>query len=289
MNSGIENLGSARSVLFVPGDRPDRFAKAAASGADLIVLDIEDSVAPEGKRAARGAIDGWLGTGRQAVVRINGTDTPWFTEDVAMTAAHRCAVMLPKVCGADHVAAVARRLPSRIPLIALIETAPGIQAAGEICAADRIAAVAFGSIDLGTELGIRPDDRQALLHARSAVVLAAAAAGRPAPWDGVTTAVHDDEAVRADAAHAAQLGFGGKLCIHPRQVAIVNAEFEPSPAEQAWAQRVLDAAADGSGAARVVDGCMVDKPVIDRAVRLLARARNRELRAACGQLEGELH
>ncbi|QPG70185.1 HpcH/HpaI aldolase/citrate lyase family protein [Mycolicibacterium mucogenicum] len=285
MEPRIENVGGARSVLFVPGDRPDRFAKAAASGADLIVLDLEDAVAPDAKSAARDAVDGWLSAGRQAVVRVNGTDTPWFTDDVAVASAHQCAVMLPKALGAEHVALVARRLPCRIPLIALIETASGIQAAGEICAADRIAAVAFGSIDLSAELGIRPDDRQALLHARSVVVLAAAA-GKPAPWDGVTTAVHDDEAVRADAAHAAQLGFGGKLCIHPRQVAIVNAQFEPSPAEQAWAQRVLDAAADSRGSACVIDGCMVDKPVLDRAARLLARARNGESRAACGHLEG---
>ncbi len=273
MEPRSDNLGSARSVLFVPGDRPDRFAKAVASGADLIVLDLEDAVAPGAKSDARAAVDRWLAAGRQAIVRINGTDTPWFIDDIAMTAAHQCAVMLPKAGSADHIATVAGRLPDRIPLIALIETAAGIRAAGEICAADRTAAVAFGSIDLSTELGIRPDDRQALLHARSAVVLAAAAARRPAPWDGVTTAVHDDEVVRADAAHAEQLGFGGKLCIHPRQVPIVNAEFQPSPAELAWAQRVLDAAATGRGAAWVVDGCMVDKPVIDRAVQLLARHR----------------
>lgn len=289
MERRIENLDCARSVLFVPGDRPDRFTKAAACGADLVVLDLEDAVAPDAKSTARDAVDRWLGTGRQAVVRINGTGTPWFDDDVAMAAAHQCAVMLPKTSSAEHVSTVARLLPSRIPLIALIETALGVLAAGEICAANRIAAVAFGSIDLSAELGIRPDDRQALLHARSSVVLAAAAARRPAPWDGVTTAVHDDEAVRDDAAHAGQLGFGGKLCIHPRQVAIVNAEFQPSSAEQALAHRVLDAAAVGGGAACVVDGCMVDKPVIDRAVRLLARVRNDEPLPSGGQLEGKLH
>lgn len=285
----MEQLGSARSVLFVPGDRPDRFAKAATSGADVIVLDLEDAVAPDAKRAARDAVDRWLGTGQRAIVRINGTDTAWCADDVAMASAHQCAVMLPKAHCADHVATVARQLPGRVPLIALIESASGICAAAEICAADRIAAVAFGSIDLSVELGVRPDDREALAYARSAVVLAAAAARRPAPWDGVTTAVHDDEAVRTDAADAEKLGFGGKLCIHPRQVAIVNAQFQPSPAEQAWAQRVLDATAASRGAACVVDGGMVDKPVVDRAVRLLARARSDEPLASSGQVEGKLH
>ncbi|MUL67876.1 CoA ester lyase [Mycobacterium sp. CBMA 234] len=273
MSRLIENLADARSVLFVPGDRPDRFAKAAASGADLIVLDLEDAVAPDAKSTARDAVDRRLSTSPQVIVRINATDTAWFAADIAMVSRYPCAVMLPKTHSAEHVTTVAEHLAPATPVIALIETAAGIQRAAEICACEPVVRAAFGSIDLSAELGIDPDDRQALLHARSTLVLAAAAAGQPAPWDGVSTVVHEDESVAADASRAARVGFGGKLCIHPRQVPIVNAQFQPSPAEQAWAQQVLAAVAACDGGACLVDGRMVDKPVIDRAARLMARAR----------------
>ncbi|BCO81759.1 citryl-CoA lyase [Mycobacterium paraintracellulare] len=262
-------LTGARSLLFVPGDRPDRFAKAAASGADAVVLDLEDAVAPEAKGNARDAVAEWLAAGATSVVRINGTGTDWHDEDLAMVARRECGVMVPKARSAAHLAEISGQLPTDTPLIALIETAPGVLAAAEICAADAVARAAFGSVDLGAELGIDPDDHDCLQYARSALVMGSAAAGRAAPLDGVTTAVHNDGAVSADAARAVRLGFGGKLCIHPRQVGIVNSRFSPSADELAWARRVVAAAADGG--VRTVDGRMVDKPVIDRAARSLAR------------------
>lgn len=270
LNSLSELLSYARSLLFVPGDRPERFVKAAVSGADAIVIDLEDAVATTAKDEARKAADRWLASGRDAVIRVNGTGTDWHGEDVAMAARHRCAVMIPKAHSAAHIAEVRTRLPGATPVVALIETAAGIAAAAEICAVDGVVRAAFGSIDLAAELGIDPDDDESMRYARSSLVVAAAAAARPAPLDGVTTVVDDDGPVTADAARAARLGFGGKLCIHPRQAAIVNACFSPSADDLTWARRVR-AAAEGGVCA--VDGRMVDKPVLERAAKILARER----------------
>ncbi|KBR61951.1 HpcH/HpaI aldolase/citrate lyase family protein [Mycobacterium avium] len=270
MTAMHDDLASARSLLFVPGDRPDRFTKAASSDADGIIIDLEDAVAPEAKARAREAVDRWLATGGVGTVRINGTETPWHQEDLEMAARHGCPVMVPKARSASHLAQISRRLPTGTALIALIETAAGVLAAADICAVEGVVRAAFGSVDLGAELGIDPEDHESLRYARSAVVLGSAAAGLAAPLDGVTTAVHDEGAAGADAARAARLGFGGKLCIHPCQVAPVNSQFSPSIEEQAWARKVM-AAGSGNGA-RTVDGCMVDKPVVDRAARILARA-----------------
>jgi len=266
-----DTLAAARSVLFVPGDRPDRFDKAAASGADAIILDLEDAVAGDAKTAARDAVDRWLGSCRtDVVVRINGTETDWHSDDLAMLAEHRCAVMVPKAHSVDHLAHISEQLGAETRLVVLLETALGIMAAHPVCAFHRVVRAAFGSVDLGAELGIDPDDHGALQYARSAVVMASAAADLSAPLDGVTAAVEDEQRVAADSDRAARSGFGGKLCIHPRQVAVVNSRFTPSELEIAWAHRVLHAASDHG--AHVVDGRMVDKPVVDRAMRIMTRS-----------------
>lgn len=254
----------------MPGDRPDRYAKAAASGADAVVIDLEDAVSPEAKYTAREQTHRWLAGGGEAVVRVNGTETSWFDDDIAMVGGHECAVMLPKASSASQIRGVSAQLRSQTPLVALIETAAGIVAAPEICAVDAVVRAAFGSVDLGAELGIDPDDHEALRHARSALVLGCAAAEGPPPLDGVTTTVDDDRVVSADAAWAARLGFGGKLCIHPRHVAIINDKFSSTAEQLDWAKRIVAAA--GEGAVGVVDGRMVDKPVVDRATGILARA-----------------
>lgn len=235
----------------------------------MIVLDLEDAVAAGAKDSAREAVDAWLGAGADAVVRINDTETDWYSDDVAMVARHRCAVMLPKATSARQVASVAERFRSGTPMVALIETAAGVLAAQEICAVEAVTRAAFGSIDLAAELGVDPDAHEALQLARSTVVLASAATRTAAPFDGVTTAIKDGRLIVGDSARAARLGFGGKLCIHPSQVETVNHTFTPSDAEIAWARKITEAAA-GSGA-RVVAGRMVDKPVIERAERIIAR------------------
>ncbi|AKP57224.1 citrate lyase [Mycobacteroides abscessus subsp. abscessus] len=268
MTGPESGIGWARSLLFVPGDRPERFAKAVDSGADAIVIDLEDAVAPDAKNVAREAAERWLREGGHAIVRINGSGTQWHADDVALAAACGCPVMLPKACSASHVSEVVAELPPGTELIALIETAAGVLAAPEICATDGVVRVAFGSIDLAAELGINPEEHESMLYARSALVMAAAAAGQATPVDGVTTTLNDADLLLADAARAARLGFGGKLCIHPRQVPAINAQFSPSQDEVAWARRV-SAAVDGG--ASVVDGRMVDKPVVERAARILQR------------------
>jgi citrate lyase subunit beta/citryl-CoA lyase len=262
-------VAAARSLLFVPGDRPDRFAKAEASGADGVVLDLEDAVAAANKDAARSEVTAWLATGKSSTVRINAADTPWFADDLSMVGGvDGITVMLPKA-SVDGVAAVVAALGDRTRVVALLETAAGILDAAAICRSPNVVRAAFGSIDLSTEVGVDPDDREALLHARSSVVLASAAGGIAAPFDGVTTDVTDAEPARADTVYAARLGFGGKLCIHPIQVAAVNAAFDPDPDQIAWARDVL--AAEGSGAAKV-GGHMIDAPVLERARRIIARS-----------------
>ncbi|PJE06020.1 CoA ester lyase [Mycobacterium sp.] len=260
-----------RSLLFVPGDRPERFAKAAASGADGIVLDLEDAVASVNKAQARHHVAAWLADSK-SMVRINAADTEWFDGDVALVQSTHCPVMVPKVQSAAQIAAIVRHLPN-VPVTVLLETASGIVHSAEICAVPGVTGVAFGSVDLGAELGVDPADRQSMAQARGALVLAAAANQLPPPLDGVCVDLENDDVVAAEAKYAARLGFGGKLCIHPRQVISINGAFTPTVEDVAWAQRVVGAD-EGNGTA-VVDGKMIDRPVLIRASRILQRADRR--------------
>jgi citrate lyase subunit beta / citryl-CoA lyase len=256
----------ARSLLFVPGDRPERFDKATASGADLVVIDLEDAVAPEAKEFARQQAAAHAAAGHRAAVRINAVGTPWHEGDVAALAGSGAAVvMLPKAIAGPGLGALGRTGAS---VIALVETAAGILDARAVASTPGVCRLAFGSFDLAAELGIDPLDEQALLAARTALVLGSAAAGLPAPVDGVRARIDDDAGLRAEAEAARRLGFTGKLCIHPRQVPIVRAAFAPTADQVAWARRVVSAA-DGGRAVAAVDGSMVDKPVLDRARRVL--------------------
>lgn len=270
MTSFTRVVATARTLLFVPGHRPDRFAKATASGADVVILDLEDAVGTDRKVEAREHVRVWLEQGHAAVVRINASGTEWHDDDVAMVAEWADVVMLPKAESASQLEALTRRLPRLAGLIPLVETAVGVTQAVSVCATPRVVRPAFGSVDLAAQLGVDHRSREALQHARSSLVLAAAAAGCDAPIDGVTTALGDEAALRADIEHATALGFTGKLCIHPAQVATVNAAFTPSDDEIAWARAVLAAAPDGS--VTVHNGQMVDRPVLLRAEAILARA-----------------
>ncbi|WP_033294839.1 HpcH/HpaI aldolase/citrate lyase family protein [Amycolatopsis jejuensis] len=256
-------IETARSLLFVPGNRPERFAKAAASGADVVVLDLEDAVGPAAKVDAREHVRAWLDEGNKAVVRINGTGTPWYQEDLAMVTGRAQAVMVPKAENAEQV-------DLALPVIPLLETALGIAKAIEVCAADSVVRPAFGSVDLAAQLGVDHQSHDALRYARSAVVLAAAAAGCAAPIDGVTTTLADEAMLQKDLAHAIELGFTAKLCVHPRQVGPVREAFRPSAEDIDWARGVLAMAADGS--VNVYNGQMVDRPVLLRAEAILARS-----------------
>ncbi len=273
------DVNAARTFLFVPGDRPERFAKAAASGADLVILDLEDAVGPERKPAARDHVGAWLADCVPCVVRVNAAGTPWHDDDMAMVALHPgpvAAVMVPKAEEPKALEALAIDLPPSIALIPLIETAAGILSAAALCAVPRVARPAFGSVDLAAQLGVDHRSHAALHHARSVLVLAAAAARCAGPVDGVTTSLADDTALRADLGHAAELGFTGKLCIHPRQVPVANERLAPSADDVAWARDVVAKAVSAKGADGSVtvgaDGQMIDRPVVLRAQAILARA-----------------
>jgi citrate lyase subunit beta/citryl-CoA lyase len=258
-----------RSYLFVPADRPERFEKALGCDADAVIVDLEDAVAPEKKDAARSALGEWLATTRSSVVvRINGIDSPWFRDDLVLCSQPGvAAVMLPKAERAQDLAAVSESAAGK-PLLPLIETAAGFDGMRSVAQAPQVERLVFGSIDFQLDLGISGEG-DALLYFRSQLVLISRLASLAAPVDGVSTSIDDLQALERDAEHARQLGFGAKLCIHPKQVERVNRSFSPSEEEILWAQRVLDAAARSNGAAVALDGKMIDRPVILRAHALL--------------------
>lgn len=259
-----------RSFLFVPGNRPERFEKACNAGAHAVIIDLEDAVAPGDKAAAREAVRAWLAAGRSAWLRINGPESEWFGADLELAGQGGVAgVMLPK---AEEARAI-RELRSRAGaarIVPLIESALGLWRAETLAAQAGVERLAFGSVDFQLDTGIEGDGEE-LLYARSRLVIASRVAGRLAPVDGVTLAIDDEAALAADARRARLLGFGGKLCIHPRQVACVNAGFAVSPSDIAWARRVLEAAEGSADNAVRLDGKLIDRPVIERARALLSQ------------------
>ena len=261
-----------RSYLFVPGNRPDRLLAASRAGADVVLIDLEDAVAPIDKAAARHAVTEWLADSRPAYLRINGADTEWFDEDLSLlTLPGLQGVMLAKSEEVATLAAVQRAATRALPLIPLIESARGLWNVMALASAPGVVRLAFGAVDFQLDLSI-DGEREELLMARSQLVLASRLAGLPPPVDGVTMALDDDEALSRDVAYARRLGFGGKLCVHPRQVAVINDGFLPTATELEWAGRVVAAAAAAGDNACRVDGKLVDRPVIDRARAILRTA-----------------
>lgn len=269
MSTVGEAVAAARTLLFVPGDRPERFEKAAASGADAVVLDLEDAVAPAAKEAALANVLAWLRGGHGAIVRINALGTPTHAAEISALAGTGAVVMLPKADSAAAIANVVARLAGEL-VVALVETARGVRDVDEIAAAPGVIRLALGTVDLAAELGVAHTSYAALAYSRGRLVVASAAAGLPGPIDGVTTAINEPDLLRSDVTAAAEVGLTGKLCIHPSQVAAVNAAYAPTADEVDWAHRVVAGMADGGVA--VVDGAMVDAPVLTRARRILSLA-----------------
>ena len=265
------------TYLFVPGNRPDRFEKALSSQAGAVIVDLEDAVAPADKVAARTAFATWMRTSNAArdriLLRINDESTPWFDADAALvreTAVR--GVVLPKAESALQIERIAASLPDGGFVIAIVETAKSIIALDSIARATRVQRLAFGTIDYAVDLDLAEGD-EGLLYPACRIALASRAAGIATPVAGVTADIGDEARLRADLRFARACGFGAKMCIHPKQVAPIHAAFVPRDDEIAWAKRVV-AAADASPGAVQVDGRMVDRPVVAKAMRILARARS---------------
>ncbi|CDI12353.1 CoA ester lyase [Agrobacterium pusense] len=262
--------GVARTYLFVPGNRPDRFEKAEASGADRIIIDLEDAVAPSEKDDARIAMSQWLRGGHASVVRVNGADSFWFDADLSAVATVSSAeVMLPK---ADLVSLkqVLHYLVDR-PVIALIETAQGLQQVNEIARMKGVSRIAFGNIDFSTDARL-PVASPALDHARFKIAMASRCAGLPSPIDGVTVSLDTDIDLLADLRRAVDFGFGGKLCIHPKQVAAANILLRPSADDITWARTIMAAAEMAGDNVTQLEGKMIDRPVVQRAAHILRQS-----------------
>jgi citrate lyase subunit beta / citryl-CoA lyase len=281
MSTAHAALAHARTLLFVPGNRPERFQKAITSGADGVVLDLEDSVPVGAKPAARVAIAStWAGLRDTAelplVVRINSVETEAGRADLAWLAGlpfRPDGVMLSKAESAVQLHASAEAVPD-IALLPLIESAAGLLALPRIASAPGVLRLIVGHIDFMADTGIRcTDDERELDGLRFAVAMHSSANRLAQPIDGVTVAIDDDARLHADTQRALRFGFGGKLCIHPRQLAAVHAAMMPSDPEIEWARRVLAADEASGGAAIQLDGRMIDLPVVLQARQTLARAR----------------
>lgn len=261
-----------RSYLFVPGNRPDRFDRALASGADMVVLDLEDSVAPDQKNNARQAVLSWLSPEHPVCLRINGMNSGWFDDDLKIcTAAGVAAIMLPKVESQDPVERVTDDLGEGIPVLPFIESASGYWNMLAVAGARGVQRLVFGALDFLLDLGMSAQADE-LNSVRLQMVLISRLAGIAAPVESVTQDIDDTGTLRDDARRARSLGFGGKLCIHPSQVTEINNCFSYSAEELAWARKVMAAAEQSNGAVKLLEGKMIDKPVIERARLILGQS-----------------
>jgi citrate lyase subunit beta/citryl-CoA lyase/(S)-citramalyl-CoA lyase len=265
-----------RSLLFVPGSRPERIAKALGAGADAVVVDLEDAVAPDAKDEARGAVLSELNVDRRFAVRVNPLETGWGRDDADALAAHGCApafVMLPKAESAGQIEVLAAALGDQASggIIPIIESALGLRNAWEICAVDGVTAVLFGGGDMSADLGVAME-WEPLFFARAQVAAACAAAQVPAidvPW----LDVKNEDGLIAETERVKALGYQAKACIHPAQVSPVNTVFTPSQADIFEAERVIAALEDAGGGAALLDGKLIEAPIIRRARRVLEAAR----------------
>lgn len=261
------------AVLFTPGNRPERFEKGWAASGGRLILDLEDAVASELKAVARESVCHWLhNTGNQPLVRVNAIDSPQQADDLAVLGGLRVAgVIVPKVNGPRDLDNVRAAWPSAA-LFPLIETAQGLEAATLIARAPGVCQLLLGALDLHAECDIEFPHTALLEHARLRLMLASRAAKLASPIDSPHPAVRELGEVARDAQAAARLGFAGKLCIHPAQIACVRDAFRPSEAQLEWARAVIAAGSTHAGAVQV-RGQMVDAPVVVWAKAVLSRDR----------------
>lgn len=264
-----------RTALFVPAIRPDRLPKALATEADAVIIDLEDSVAPEDKLTARRHLAEFAAAhpDERFMVRINDGTTTWFDQDLALCRELPgvVGIVLPKAEAARHVHIVSG---AGKPLIPVIESARGLRNLDGIAGAAGVWRLSFGILDLMLEFGTRPGtdgSARILDQVRYQILLHSSMNGLPPPLDTIYADFSDLEGLGRRIAVARDMGFGGMLCIHPAQIPVVHEAFLPSAHELDWARRVLAEAERGGALAFRVDGRMVDLPLIERARRLLAR------------------
>jgi citrate lyase subunit beta/citryl-CoA lyase len=296
-----------RSLLFCPANEPRKVRHLSDSGADAVVLDLEDAVADSQKIAARNSARGALPklTGVMRTVRVNAFETGLTAGDVAaVVCAELDAIVLPKAETLQDMRRLDRLIaraetangvvPGSVGVIAIVETCAGVATAGEIAGSGpRLISLVFGSGDLGTDLGlptVRGDLTAALAYGRAKIVYDARAAGLPPPLDGPFLKIRDQAALEADCRTSRSLGHRGRICIHPDQVPVVNRVFGPDPDEVVFARKVIDAFADaerGGSAAIDVDGVFVDYPIVYKAERIVALADSIAARANGQQTAGK--
>lgn len=273
-----DQLVGLRSLLFAPATDQQKLTRAFATGADGVIADLEDSVAPHAKRTARTITERVLagvGTSAARLLRINGVDTEEFVDDLELARGLELeAIVLPKATP-DAVAALGDDGP---PVVAIIETSVGLQLAAQVAGCRRVGALALGAVDLRAELGLEPrPDELEILYARSQLVIGSGAAGIRSPFDVVHVDFSDLTGLERSSWTARSLGFRGKLCIHPGQVPVVNRAFTPTDEELERARRVVDAyarAVEGGRGVVALEGQMIDLPVVERARRMLAESMN---------------
>ena len=273
-------VNAARTFLFAPANRPDRYGKALDSGADAVVFDLEDAVPPAEKHTARATLaSAWprlRAAGIPILVRINPPGLPAGAADLDWLSdldGPPAGLMIPKTESHADLAAV-RAARSDTILLPLIESAAGYDALAEIAGAPGVGRLALGHIDFMADTGIQcSEDEDELAPLRFALTIASRRHHLAPAVDGVTVALRDDDRLRRDTLRSLRFGFGAKLCVHPRQVSVIHQAMHPGPDEVAWARRVLDADAGSGGQAVQLDGRMVDRPVVLHAQRLLARVR----------------
>jgi len=280
----MATLQTARSFLFAPGSEERKLVRALESGADVVVADLEDAVAPAEKAAARDLairLVAAVETSAARLVRVNGVGTEWHDADVAAVEASAAdGIVLPKATVAA-VAAVARRVD--LPIVAIVETATGLREAFAIASNDSVRALMLGAVDLGLQLGLEPrDDGHEILFARSSLVVDSAAAGLRGPIDRVWVDVRDPDGLTRDCVVGRSLGFRGKALVHPDQIAPTHEAFAPSADELRRAREIVAAyeraEADGQGVV-ALDGEMIDAPVVQRAREVLSDEKRSVLHA----------
>jgi len=278
MSSIDHTLALSSNFLFVPGTRPERFQKALDSGADAVILDLEDAVPVAEKELARNAIrSAWPSFSKEQkgrlVIRSNSPGSQFYSADLILAQElDITSILIPKSESLDQMNGAALLLPNTA-IIPMIETALGLDHLSEIANSNQVIRLALGNIDLQVDLGMACDaDETELQTARFQIVLASRLAAIAPPIDGVTQSTDNIEQITHDAKRAKRMGFGAKLCIHPKQLAIVQAAFMPSQEDLVWAKRVIEADKASKGGAVKLDGRMIDRPVVVLAQRTLALA-----------------